>query len=66
MNAMRRLVLAAVLLLGWRLAPAKDLLHTFQKLRLTDQFWAEGAHFGDFNHDGTLVVGAGPFWYEGP
>src|SRR6185369_8814651 len=66
MNAMRRFVLVAALLLSWRMAPAKDLVHSFQKIRLTDQFWAEGANFGDFNHDGVMDVVAGPFWYEGP
>src|SRR5690242_3941766 len=48
------------------LASAKDLLHTFKKVQLTDQFWAEGATFGDFNHDGKIDVASGPFWYEGP
>ena len=38
----------------------------FRKLRLTDQFYAEGAYFGDFNRDGRLDVVAGPFWFEGP
>jgi hypothetical protein len=45
---------------------AKDLLHTFKKVQITDQFWAEGADIGDFNHDGIMDVVAGPFWYEGP
>ena len=40
--------------------------HTFQKLRLTDQFWAEGANFADFNNDGKGDIVCGPFWYEGP
>src|SRR5690349_513500 len=48
------------------LASAKDLLHTFKKVQLTDQFWAEGADLGDFNHDGKIDVVSGPFWYEGP
>jgi hypothetical protein len=39
---------------------------TFKKLTLTDQFYAEGAYYGDFNKDGKLDVVAGPFWYEGP
>jgi len=43
-----------------------DALHTFKKTRLTDQFWAEGATFGDFNHDGKMDIASGPFWYEGP
>ena len=38
----------------------------FKKIRLEDQFYAEGAYYADFNHDGKLDVVAGPFWYEGP
>ena len=36
------------------------------KLRLSDQFYAEGAYYGDFNRDGKMDVVAGPFWFEGP
>lgn len=59
-----RLVLTGALI-GCGLASAKDSIPTFKKLQLTDQFWAEGANFGDFNHDGKLDVVSGPFWYEG-
>src|SRR5256714_15634523 len=45
---------------------AAELKHTFKKLQLTDKFWAEGATFGDFNHDGKVDIVAGPYWYEGP
>ena len=45
---------------------AKELLHSFKKVQATDQFWAEGADIGDFNHDGKMDVVSGPFWYEGP
>ena len=38
----------------------------YTKLVLSDQFYAEGAYYGDFNKDGFLDVVAGPFWYEGP
>src|SRR2546427_11789804 len=41
-------------------------LHSFTKVRLTDQFWCEGANFGDFNHDGRADIVSGPYWYEGP
>ncbi len=60
--------LLALLLVCLASAPAgaKDLLHTFKKAQATDQFWAEGAAFGDFNHDGKIDVVSGPFWYEGP
>jgi hypothetical protein len=38
----------------------------FQKQQLTDEFWAEGAHFADFNRDGKIDIVSGPFWYEAP
>lgn len=38
----------------------------FAKLQLIDQFWAEGAAFGDLNKDGTMDVVYGPFWWAGP
>src|ERR1051325_6531335 len=64
---MFRILLAFIALsLAPGLVGAKDLLHTFKKVRLTDQFWAEGAHYADFNHDGIVDVESGPFWYEGP
>jgi hypothetical protein len=43
--------------------PKRD---AFRKLRLSDQFYAEGAAFGDFNQDGKMDVVAGPYWFEGP
>jgi len=41
-------------------------LHTFKKIQLSEQFWSEGATFGDFNHDGKKDVVSGPYWWEGP
>lgn len=41
-------------------------LRTFQKITLTPEFWAEGAHVGDFNRDGKMDVAYGPFWFAGP
>ncbi|MGL4593425.1 MAG: FG-GAP repeat domain-containing protein [Thermoguttaceae bacterium] len=38
----------------------------YKKMVLSDQFYAEGSHYGDINKDGHLDVVAGPFWYEGP
>lgn len=43
--------------------PAQD---AYRTLRLSDQFYAEGAYRGDFNHDGRPDIVAGPFWFEGP
>ncbi len=39
---------------------------TFQKIRLTDVFYAEGAGMGDFDQDGNGDVVYGPHWYAGP
>ena len=64
---MIRILLAAILLSA---APAfagtTELLHSFKKVRATDQFWAEGAAIGDFNHDGKMDIVSGAYWYEGP
>ncbi|MCZ6793263.1 MAG: DUF1080 domain-containing protein [Planctomycetota bacterium] len=41
-------------------------VHTFETFRLSDVFFGEGAHFGDFDRDGVGDVVSGPFWYAGP
>ena len=38
----------------------------FQKIQLTNEFWAEGSTYGDFNHDGKMDIAYGPYWWEGP
>ena len=38
----------------------------WKKIKLSDQFYGEGANIGDFNHDGKMDVVSGPYWYEGP
>jgi hypothetical protein len=38
----------------------------FKRIKLSDQFLAEGAYYGDFNRDGKLDVVAGPYWFAGP
>src|SRR4051812_34448202 len=38
----------------------------WQKLRLSEEFFAEGSAVGDLNRDGVPDVIAGPYWYEGP
>ncbi|MEE2707686.1 MAG: VCBS repeat-containing protein [Planctomycetota bacterium] len=61
------LVTVAILAAGCSVAAAEDYtLHTFRKVKLTDKFYSEGAHWGDFDHDGNGDVAAGPFWYKGP
>ncbi len=41
-------------------------LHRFELNRLDNDFYCEGATFGDVSGDGQKDVVAGPFWYEGP
>ncbi len=41
-------------------------LISFDKIALSDTFYAEGATFGDLNGDAEADIIAGPFWYEGP
>ena len=48
------------------LCTAESAPPTFTKLRLTDQFYCEGAYYADFNRDGKTDIVSGPFWYEGP
>lgn len=47
-------------------AKPKTVVRTFQKVQLSDQFWCEGASYGDFNKDGVNDIVAGPWWWEGP
>ena len=63
---MIRILLAAILLSAApTFAGTSEFLHSFKKVRATDQFWAEGAAIGDFNHDGKMDVVSGAYWYEG-
>src|SRR5215213_3348801 len=55
-----------VLLSGFVLPAFTEELHTFKRIQLSDQFWSEGANFGDLNNDGTNDLISGPWWWEGP
>ena len=47
-------------------AATAEELHTFKRIQLNDQFWSEGANFGDLNKDGVNDIISGPWWWEGP
>ncbi|MBX3436308.1 MAG: VCBS repeat-containing protein [Planctomycetaceae bacterium] len=38
----------------------------FEKVVVSEKYYAEGAGIGDFNHDGVMDIVCGPFWYAGP
>src|SRR5947209_273292 len=63
---LRVFVALLALSLTAEVAKSAEVLHSFKKIQITDKFWAEGANFGDFNHDGKIDLVYGPFWYEGP
>ncbi len=52
---------------GYLLPRADDYtVHEFERMHLSDEFFAEGAGIGDLNGDGIPDVASGPYWYEGP
>lgn len=75
---MQKLILSlmacALVPLGAEAAPKKNAKKGNKKFqivkystkKLSNKFWAEGAHYGDFDKDGNTDVVVGPFWYAGP
>jgi hypothetical protein len=59
-------ILPGTLLLACVCHAADPVLLQFPRQQLTDQFWAEGAAFGDLNHDGVNDIVYGPYWWAGP
>ncbi len=47
-------------------AAAQGETPAYERMQLSDEYFAEGAGVGDFNHDGKQDVVCGPFWWEGP
>ena len=44
----------------------KHRLHSFRKVQLSEDFYCEGATFGDLNKDRRMDLISGPYWYAGP
>lgn len=64
---MRRTIIAVtVITLAGGVAMAQKTAPKYNTTQLSDQFYCEGAHFGDFNKDGKMDIVSGPYWYEGP
>jgi hypothetical protein len=64
---MRSSLLSLTFLFTSGVAFAQDYtLHKFERQRLTEVYYSEGANAGDINGDGKTDVVYGPHWYEGP
>jgi hypothetical protein len=63
---MKTLLLAVTVASAVPATAAEYELHTFKRIQLSDQFWSEGANFGDLNNDGKNDLISGPWWWEGP
>lgn len=45
---------------------AEPVLHTFERVQLTDTYYSEGVNAADLDKDGHMDVIYGPFWFAGP
>jgi hypothetical protein len=59
-------IVAAMLFCVSAAIAAEKELRTFQRHKLTDTYYSEGANAGDLNNDGNPDAIYGPHWYEGP
>lgn len=55
-----------ILLLPATVFAAAPSVASYRKIPLNDQFFSEGATFGDLNKDGHLDAISGPYWWAGP
>ncbi|MEY4483236.1 MAG: hypothetical protein RL693_688, partial [Verrucomicrobiota bacterium] len=61
-----RFLLSGLVFLSCSLTAFSENLIRFEKIKLEDQFYGEGAAIGDFNKDGKNDIVYGPYWWEGP
>lgn len=47
-------------------AAAHALAAEFERIQLTDKYFADGVATGDINRDGAIDIVSGPYWYAGP
>src|SRR5262249_4958333 len=63
-SGLRTLFLLAFCALG--LGPEEFVIDTFDRQRLTDEYYSEGLGAGDLNRDGHVDIVYGPYWFAGP
>ena len=62
----RIFILAVVFCFVSAIQAAESVLHSFQRLTLSTEYYSEGAGFGDVSRDGKPDIVSGPYWYAGP
>ncbi|MBX7211414.1 MAG: VCBS repeat-containing protein [Verrucomicrobiaceae bacterium] len=63
---MKPTLLLCIAGLGLSTGFAQPVLHSFDRVQLTDIYYSEGANVADFNNDGVIDAVYGPFWFAGP
>lgn len=61
-----RFLLTGLVFLSSSLTAFSETLIRFEKVKLEEKFYGEGAAIGDINKDGKNDVVYGPYWWEGP
>jgi FG-GAP-like repeat len=62
-----RVVVIVLVASAFGLAGNEDfVIHTFDRQRLTDEYYSEGIGAGDVNRDGHVDIVYGPYWFAGP
>ena len=64
--SIRLLTIALTVAAVDRVLAKEYVVHSFERVQLTDQFFCEGASVADFNRDGAMDIVSGPYWYAGP
>lgn len=57
---------ATIFLCAAAASAAEPVLHTFERVQLTDTYYSEGVNTADLDKDGHMDVIYGPFWFAGP
>jgi hypothetical protein len=66
MNRTFTLLVITQIIAAASIRPDDYVLDTFDRIVLTDEYYSEGANFGDLNRDGIMDIVYGPYWFAGP